>query len=448
MPSTNRVLWGEGLFLRPQHFQQQALFTESCLAENLRQVHSHPWGIRRSKLDPDALRGGMVRLQELALTFRDGMHIRAPAETPLPQSRNLADIAGLAPQTCVYACLPMLNAFGGNCCEAEGGSARPTRYLIGRGAITDLYTEALAAEVTTLLPNIRLMLEEENRDGHECIAVARIAKNAGGIWEEDTTFIPPLLEVAASGNLQMIVRRLLDIMLVKSKALTATHRERVKSIVEYGTSDIASFWLLHTVNRTFPLLKHYAHQPTHPEGLYALLAQLGGELMTFSSERTLGDIPAYDHECLTQVFSNLDKLIRELLDTVVSNRYAQIPLSNTKPSFFIGHLDSERLVENVDYYLSISSDLPTTQVLEMAPLKLKIGSPDDVEKILNSALGGVRLAHAAQTPSALPVRVGNHYFALEPQGPIFERMLRSRSICIYVPQALLELKLELFAVFR
>ena len=170
--------------------------------------------------------------------------------------------------------------------------------------------------------------------------------------------------------------------------------------------------------------------------------------MTFSSERTLGDIPAYDHECLTQVFSNLDKLIRELLDTVVSNRYAQIPLSNTKPSFFIGRLDSERLVENVDYYLSISSDLPTTQVLEMAPLKLKIGSPDDVEKILNSALGGVRLAHAAQTPSALPVRVGNHYFALEPQGPIFERMLRSRSICIYVPQALLELKLELFAVFR
>lgn len=448
MPSHNQVLWGEGLFLRPQHFQQQALFIESCLTKNLQQVHSHPWGVRCARLDPDALRGGTIRLQELELAFRDGMHVTAPAEAPLPLSRNLADIAGIDTQTCIYACLPMLNTFGGNCSATEEGNARPTRYLIGHSAITDLYTEALSADVTTLLPNIRLMLAEENRDGHECVAIARIAKNAGGIWEEDTTFIPPLLEVAASAKLQMIIRRLLDIMLVKSKALADTHRERVKSIVEYGTSDIASFWLLHTVNRTFPLLKHYAELPTHPESLYALLAQLGGELMTFSSERTLGDIPAYNHECLTQVFSNLDELIRELLETVVSNRYAQIPLSSSKPSFFIGRLDSERLIENVDYYLSISSDLPTTEVLEMAPLKLKIGSPDDVEKILNSALGGVKLAHAAQTPSALPVRVGNHYFSLEPQGPIFERMLRSHSVCIYVPQALLELKLELFAVFR
>ena len=128
--------------------------------------------------------------------------------------------------------------------------------------------------------------------------------------------------------------------------------------------------------------------------------------------------------------------------------YAVIPLVNTKPSFFVGRLESERLVENVDFYLSISSDMPAAQLLETAPMKLKVGSPDDVEKILHSALPGVRLAHAAQTPSAIPVRVGNHYFALEPQGQIFERMLKARSICIYVPQALLGMKLELLAVFR
>ena len=151
---------------------------------------------------------------------------------------------------------------------------------------------------------------------------------------------------------------------------------------------------------------------------------------------------------MSEVFSRLDTIIRELLETVVSNRFATIPLDNTRPSFYIGRLNSERLVENVDYYLSISSEQPTAHVLEMAPLKLKAGSPDDVEKILNSALPGVRLVHAAQTPAALPVRVGNHYFILEPQGQIFERMRQARSICIYVPQALLEFKLELFAVFQ
>ena len=448
MLSSKRILWGEGLFLRPQHFQQQALFVESSIAQGLRQVHGNPWGIRQAALDADALRAGMLRFHSLELVFQDGTQVDAPSGNPLPLARNLADIPQIGTQTVLYACLPALNSFGGNSAESDGSTARPARYLLARSLAPDLYTDALEAEVTNLHANVRLMLEEENRDGHFCVAVGRITKNANGAWEIDQGFIPPLLEIAGSQHLGMLTRRLLDILLVKSQALAVRHREKVKSIVEYGTSDIASFWLLHTVNRNFPLLNHFAAMPTHPEALYGLMAQLCGELMTFSSELTLGDIPAYKHENLTAVFDRLDTLIRELLETVVSSRYALIPLVNTKPSFFVGRLDSERLVENVDYYLSVSSELPTTQILDMTPLKLKAGSPDDVEKILNSALPGVRLVHATQTPAALPVRVGNHYFILEPQGHIFERMRKARSICIYVPQALLELKLELFAVFH
>lgn len=448
MPGSTRILWGEGLFLRPQHFQQQALFNDISLGQVLRQVHGNPWGVRRLALDADALRGGQIRLHNLELVFRDGTQVEAPGNNPLPLARNLGDIPQLGTQTTVYACLPVLNAFGGNSTEDVASAARPPRYQMAREMVSDLYTNALEAEVTALHANVRLLVEEENRDGHTCVALARLVRNASGAWEVDAGFVPPLVETAGSAHLAMLARRLLDILQVKSQALAASHRERVKSVVEYGTSDIASFWLLHTVNRTFPLLRHFAATPTHPEALYQLLAQFCGELLTFSSQLTLADIPAYHHENLTVVFDRLDSLIRELLETVVSNRYALIPLVNTKPSFFVGRLDSERLVENVDYYLSISSERPTTEVLEMAPLKLKAGSPDDVEKILNSALPGVRLAHAAQTPAALPVRVGNHYFILEPQGQIFERMRQARSICIYVPQALLDLKLELYAVFR
>ncbi len=448
MPGFNRILWGEGLFLRPQHFQQQDLFFETSLAQAMRLSRAHPWGVRRVLLDVDALRGGIAQLDDLEAVFQDGTQINAPASMPLPLARNLADIPQLGTETVLYACLPLLNPFGGNSGEPGGQMTRLPRYTISRGAAVDLYTEALESELTFLHPHVRLMVAEENRDGHLSLAVGRIVKNALGDWELDEDYIPPLVEVGGSPWLAIAMRRLLDILLVKSHALTASHRERVKSVVEYGTSDIASFWLLHTINRAFPLLNHYASVATHPEALYQLFAQLCGELMTFSSERTLGDIPAYQHEHLTQVFSRLDELIRELLETVISSRYALIPLVNTKPSFHVGRLDSERLVENVDYYLSVSSEMPTTQILEMVPLKFKAGSPDDVEKILNSALPGVQLAHAPQTPAALPVRVGNHYFILEPQGSIFERMCKARSICIYVPQSLSSLKLELFAVFR
>ena len=206
---------------------------------------------------------------------------------------------------------------------------------------------------------------------------------------------------------------------------------------------------MHTVNQAFPILKHlHLFASTHPEELYKSLLQLAGQLLTFSSTQTLNDLPVYRHDNLNECFMKTDKLIRDLLDTVVSQRYVAIPLSELKPSFMIGHLEGEKLTEGADFYLSISTEHPVNQLAEMVPVKLKVGAPDDVEKILNSALPGVRLTHAQQTPSALPVRVGNYYFNFEPSGQIYERMLRSRSICIYVPQALSDLKIELLAVFR
>lgn len=448
MLRANRILWGEGMFLRPQHFQQQEQFNEYGLAQVMRQIHANPWGLRSASIDNDALRAGLLRVNELDVVYYDGLRVCAPEQEPLPATRDLNEIAASITETVAYACIPSLNAYGGNSSAPNAVTARPPRYCSEQVSVPDLYTNALETEITVLRANVRVLISQENRDGYQSVPIARLRKNATGVWALDESYIPPLVAIEGSTPLALMIRRLLDILLVKSQTLTGSHRERVKSIVEYGTSDISSFWLLHTVNRTFPLLNHFSRSGAHPEALYALLAQLCGELMTFSSTLSLADIPPYDHHNLTDVFEKIDSILRELLETVISNRYAVIPLVNTKPSFYVGRLESERLVENVDFYLSISSDMPAAQVLETAPMKLKIGSPDDVEKILHSALPGVRLTHAAQTPTAIPVRVGNHYFALEPQGQIFERMLKTRSVCIYVPQALLGMKLELLAVFR
>lgn len=449
MLHANRVLWGEGMFLRPQHFQQQELYLEGRLAECMRLTHAHPWGVRRVELDEDALRAGLVRVNRLELVFPDGTVIDAPGAEPLPPARQLDALPQAGVETVVYACLPVLDAFGGNSAQIGSTPARPPRFLAQPAQVADLHTHALEAEIMALRANVLLMVEQENRDGNQALPIARLTRNATGTWTLDEAFVPPLVEIGGASSVMLILRRLLDILLVKSQALAAAHRERVKSVVEYGTSDIASFWLLHTVNRSFPVLNHMLRHPqTHPEDLYLALAELGGELLTFSSTLGLNALPHYRHEGLTATFGELDALIRELLETVISSRYAVIPLTNTKPSFYVGRLESERLLENADFYLSISTDMPAATAIETIPAKLKVGAPDDVEKILNSALPGVRLMHAAQTPVALPVRVGNHYFALEPRGAIYERMLKARSVCIYVPQALPDLKLELLAAFR
>lgn len=449
MLKAKRVLWGEGMFLRPQHFQQQALFHDRAIIEGVRSLRRHAWGVEALDLDEAGLKNGLVRADRLDVTFRDGTRCVSPGHEPLPPSRDLADIPQVDVATVVYACLPDLSAYGRNTGDSAVAAARPPRFRNGRALTADLYTEALEAEVTTLELDLRLMAAEENRDGYECVPIARVVKDASGQWRIDPDWLPPMTCCRTVPQPLRLVRRLLDILLVKSEALGRIHRERAKSVIEYGTSDIASFWLLHTVNRNFARLNHlFDAAPLHPEELYLALAELYGELLTFSSTRSLADLPRYRHEDLFTTFDILDIGIRALLDTVISSRYAVIPLDTPRPSFHIGRLEADRLVEGVDFYLSVQGELPAAQIIETVPLKFKVGAPDDVDMILNSALRGVNLTHAAQTPAAIPVRVGNHYFALEPQGAIFERMLRARSICIYVPQTLATLKLELIAVFR
>ncbi|WP_233178896.1 type VI secretion system baseplate subunit TssK [Aquitalea palustris] len=448
MQYAKRILWGEGMFLRPQHFQQQSLFLEQKSAQLLHLSDRHRWGISHLQVDETALKAGMVRIDALTVLFRDGTLYQAPGNAALPLSRECATVPQLGIKTTLYACLAQLQPYGGNTRSGEALN-RPTRFVSNSSEVADLYTQALEADVSTLELDIKLMFEEENRDGYESVPLCQLEKDATGQWRVCSGFIPPLLTTEGSTEIQQLLRRLLDILLVKNQSLSNSHRERSKSVVEYGSTDISSFWLLHTVNRNFARLRHLSQcSPLHPEELYMALAEFCGELQTFATLYTLSDIPAYRHEQLHLVLPVLDQQIRELLETVISARYTIIPLHSPKPSFFIGRLESDRLLDNVDFYLSVSSEMPASQVIDNVPLKLKIGAPDDVEKILNSALRGVALSHAAQTPSAVPVRVGNHYFALEPHGDIFGRMLQSRSICIYLPQTLANLSLELIAVFR
>ncbi|MGH8075510.1 MAG: type VI secretion system baseplate subunit TssK, partial [Lysobacter sp.] len=97
-------------------------------------------------------------------------------------------------------------------------------------------------------------------------------------------------------------------------------------------------------------------------------------------------------------------------------------------------------------YLGVGADMPGAELVQTVPVRFKVGAPDDVDKCVLSALPGVKLTHAAQVPTAIPVRPGCQYFAIEPRGPLYERMLKSQSLMIYVPSGLRELKLELIAL--
>ncbi|RPE75878.1 type VI secretion system baseplate subunit TssK [Vulcaniibacterium tengchongense] len=440
----SKVFWGEGLFLRPQHFQRQDAYHEARLQDHVAAVHPYAWGVRKVRFDAASLANGTLRAQELSVIFPDGEPYAAPGEDQLPEALSLADLPPGTQSTTIHLALPLLKDHGGNCGDGNSAGAR---FVQANRPTPDLYTDAGEAELAYLHKSVRLLTDDEPRDAYVTLPVTRVRRTATGGFEFDEDFVPPCVNLGASPALHLQLRRLLDALQAKADALYGLHREPSQHVIEFRSGDIASFWLLHTVNSAFAALAHlFRHPGLHPERLHQELARLAGSLLTFSKSYGLGDLPAYSHAQPEAAFERMFAMVRDLLDTVISARYFQIALTEVKPSFHLGRLDSQRIDEKSAFYIGVAADIPGPELVQSVPVRFKIGAPDDVEKCVLSALPGVKLTHAAQVPAAIPVRPGSYYFALEPRGPLYERMLKAQSVMIYVPAGVRDLKLELIAL--
>jgi type VI secretion system protein ImpJ len=246
------------------------------------------------------------------------------------------------------------------------------------------------------------------------------------------------------------IDRLADILLAKSVALGARRGERIEQVTEYGVADVQLFWLLHCIHAAWPQLRFLASHPNQPpERLYAVLAHLAGVLMTFSTRAQLADIPPYGHADADGVFARLEATIRELLDAIIPSRVVSIALTHTGTTTWNGQFLDERIAANTaDWYLSIGSSLPPYELVEQFPRLCKIGAPDDVRHIVNSALAGIPLKPVQRVPAAIPVRLDNHFFALDADDPAHGRMLAARACQIYLPASFPDATLQLYAVLR
>jgi type VI secretion system protein ImpJ len=447
MNRSAKVLWGEGLFLRPQHFQRQDLYHESRLAELGRVVHPYLWGVRHIKFDSEALSTGILRISEISAILPDGEYISAPDTDELPEAVNLSAIENFGNGLVFHIALPYLRDFGPNFSAQRESTGQIHRYYQQDTNAPDLYTNAIESDISVLKKSLRLLSDRDNREQSISIPVARVRATSTGGYELDSNFVPPILSVKASTPVFLLVRRLMEILQAKAQALYGHHREPSQNIVEFRSGDIASFWLLHTVNGAYASLQHLFHHPgLHPERLFHQLLGLAGQLLTFSKAYSLSDLPIYNHANPGPEFFKLDQIIRELIETVISSRYFNITLSEVKPAYYIGRIDSEKVTSNASYYLGVTADMPPADLVETVPQRIKIGAPDDVEKMVSSAMPGVRLMAAPQVPAPIPVRPGCYYFSIEPHGALYDRMIASSAISIYTPSGFKNLKLELFAV--
>ncbi|MGA9994379.1 MAG: type VI secretion system baseplate subunit TssK [Pyrinomonadaceae bacterium] len=448
MSRYRKIVWNEGMLLSPHHFQQWDNYHEELLNARLSSLAPYEWGILDLQINRESIANGFFDIVRCRIVMPDGLLINVPQPDPAPDPRPVeGHFSPDAERLEVYLAIPARRDGAANF-QMNGGEANINlRYWQDAGSAPDETTGDNNQQLAYARANLRVLFEDEVLDGYASIKIAELERTTTGQLTLSENFIPPALNVGASPWLVNMLRQIVEILITKSSSLGEQKRQRANTLADFTTSEVAVFWLLHTVNNSIPTLAHLFRTPlVHPERLYTEMAELCGKLITFTTDRHPKDIVRYEHTDLYGTFNQLSTEIRDLLELVIPTRCVPIPLEKTRESIYVGRVQDERLLQDAAFYFGLRANIPESQLIERVPRVIKIASKDTIDVVIGSALPGVTIRHASPPPAPIPTRVGFHYFALDSIGLYWDRIRGSKTLAVYVPEEFTDDKIEMYAV--
>ena len=200
MSTRNPVLWPEGLFVKPQHFQQAARASEAALQQRLGSLNAAFYGFSELQLNDEYLTLGKIAITRARGIMPDGTVFDIPADLPPPPPLEIEDDG--ARDSEVYLCLP-LRTNGGREVSWPDHAAN-LRYIAQAHEIKDTHSaDGDLVSVDLAVPNLQLKRQTEDSSAYTRLALARILeRRPDGSLQLDEAFYPTCVSVRAIPALQ------------------------------------------------------------------------------------------------------------------------------------------------------------------------------------------------------------------------------------------------------
>jgi len=437
----NKIIWSEGIFLHPHHFQQHDRYFENLIDVRSRSLQALGWGITALEIDTELLALGKFSIRACRGIMPDGTTFDIPTDTPPPPPLSIPEELH---QQAVFLSLP-LSRQGMAETNISDNNELLTRYRPFELEVNDNVTgrdKMVPLQVGQL--QMRLVLADEARDHLSCLGLARILESRPdkGVILDDA-YIPPCLDCAANPKLKGFITELLGLLKHRSEALV----DRVSG-TGAGVAEIADFMMLQLVNRATPLLEHLDNLPgLHPEIFYRTAVQLAGELATFTADgkRPLS-FPAYqqdDHE--NSFAAVMDELQRSLTLVLEQNAIA-IPLEECNYGIFLATISDTDLFKQAQFVLAVKANLRQEALQTQFPSQVKIGPSDYIRQMVNSGLPGIGLRLLPVAPRHIPYHAGYTYFELDRSSEYWQGLEKAGAIAVHVSGTFPGLEMELWAI--
>ncbi len=452
MRRVDKVMWGEGMLVCPQHLQQQDLFYEQLIQQRAVWANPYAWGLSRIEIDEGAIKTGQVRVTAIQGVLPGGITLDyGDGDLGLPPTRAIAENFPASSAVAeVYLGVSTMREGTENYARVDGGSgSSQPRYDSWSRDVVDLVRAESEAQVIFARPHAALLFGNEDRQDYEVLKIAEIRRDQGGNFELSSDYIPPCLRVSGSVVLQRWTKELLGLMLTKRRALLESLRQVDASRLEFSAQDVTRYLQLGAINSHLPMVRQLSEAPEAlPFTLYTTLVQLAGQLTSFSVEIAPEDLPSFMHLDQRATFRELFAKLRALLDLAMRDNFIEVPLEARRDGMWIGVLKDSRLLECQTFVLSVEADQAQQDIANRLPQLSKVASWKQISRIVRSAIPGAPLVATHRPPPQIPIRPRLVYFQIDTSHAYWQQISEEKTIAIYLPPPFdpTRAKLKLMAV--
>ena len=440
MSASSKVVWSEGLFLQPQHFQQQERYLERYVELRCKWLVADSWGLTDLELEPDLLSIGKFGLRRAVGVFPDGTPMRMPADDPLPEP---LDIPTDARDQRLFLAVPVRRAGAPEVARA-GSSDVLARHGIREIDAFDATTEV--GETATLevgALRTRYLLEQEVTAAYSCIPLAHlIERRSDQRVIIDDKFIPTVLQHRASARLAAYTKYLVGRLHQRGEELAS----EVTVTGRGGSAELGALLFLQAINRYEPLMRHVSECGVHPEQLFRFCVSAIGELSTFLTQsKRPASLPPYRHDRLRESFDPVIDELEKLLNTLIEKLAVPIPIEERRFGTSLARVAERELLDTAVFVLGVRADLAAEEIRRRVPTQLKVGPPERIQQIVTRALRGVPVEPMPAPPRHIPVHAGFVYFEFD-QAHEYWKEIRTAGSLAFHPGEFPGLSMELWAI--
>ena len=439
----NRVLWTEGLFLRPHHLQQQDRYLEHLIERHARAISSYPWGFETLEIDEDALSLGKLSLRAASGLLPDGTPFVFPSDDPPPAPLQIPD--SLKDRTVHLAIsldrpgVPSLSLAE----TAPVGHVRAYARTVDVPDCVEGFTENAPMQLGAL--KLVLVPQTELSGAYASMPIARvIERRSDGQVLLDKEFVATTLACNSAAVPRGWIMELHGLLRQRAEALAV----RMTQPGRGGVAEISDFLLLQVVNRYVGVFDHLNNVPRlHPERLYTTCVEMAGELSTFGTERRLGrPFPAYEHDDLQQTFRPVLEQLRMILSMVQEQNAILIELHDRKYGVRVAVIPDKTLLTTARFVLAVNAQMPPEALRLRFPTQVKIGPVEKIRDLVNLQLPGVSLRSLPVAPREIRYHAGFNYFELDTSHELWRQLAQSGGLALHLSGEFPAIEFEFWAI--